>query len=65
MCFFCFCLEGVEDFWRHRHPACLCNQHVLCDCVCDRPEQRGALRFRCSPLRGVSVLRRLPGELFM
>lgn len=63
--FCCCCFKGVEDFRRHRHPGGLCNQHVLCDCLCDRPEQRAALRFRCSPLSGVSVLRRLPGELFI
>ena len=54
-------LQGVEDFRRRRHPG-LCNQHVLCGGLRDGAEQRAALRPLCSPLRGLSVLRRLPGE---
>lgn len=53
----------MEDCRRHRHPGGLCNQHVLCDCLCDGVEQRPALRYHFSRVGGLSGLRDLPGRL--
>ena len=58
-------VQGVEDFWRHRHPGRLCNQHVLCRGLRDSTEYCAALCPRLSAFHSLSVLCWLSGEFHL